>query len=146
MPARSEPHPKLLAHGQRIRELRKARGMSLKTLASLIAGSDVTNHRGGGCGVCSLSNIECGRSGLTFVRACAIAEALGVSVAVLAGEAPIPEFFRGQKVQDPFHLIVTVVDTPTAHIGAYIVEHNGNRYERIAADLAPLDDEEVPNG
>lgn len=84
MPARKEPHERLIPIGQRIRALRKAAGLTLEDLATRIEEPGL--RRCGEMAKGHLSNIEHGRVSIEFVTAIGIARALGVSVAELAGE------------------------------------------------------------
>lgn len=82
MPVRKEPHPELVAIGQRIRTIRERKGLTLEALAFEIDGPESKMSKG------MLSNIEHGRVNTGILTVIAIAKGLRVRVGALVGEVP----------------------------------------------------------
>lgn len=80
MPVRKEPHPELVAIGQRIRTIRESKGLTLQGLSFEIDGAEAKMWKG------MLSNIEHGRVNTSILTVIAIAKGLGVPVGTLVGE------------------------------------------------------------
>jgi len=126
--------------GARVRALRRAAGLSQKTLAAAI-----------GCSVAYLSLIERGRARPSVDRLPRLATALGVSVSELhaLGRYPLPS----ARVTSPRPLLPPPAFPPTpppsgpmapppprmAHAGRYVALGQHLRMQRIRAGLVPGD-------